>query len=107
MSKICIHIPDSELEHTVGLEVTVGEERRLASYRVESFEWPERMSSMERVDKLREFVYGYDPDWQLVQIGPAVRDRVPITFRQTKDVSGRSVEIEEGGAAGDGSPAAG
>ena len=51
MSKICIHIPDSELVNTVGLEVTVGDERRLANYRIESFEWPEDMSSVERVDR--------------------------------------------------------
>ena len=84
MSKICIHIPDSELVNTVGLEVTVGGERRLANYRIESFEWPEQMSSVERVDRLRDFVYNYDRGWQLVQIGPAVRDKVPITFKQIR-----------------------
>ena len=84
MSKICIHIPDSELANTVGLEVTVGNDRRLANYRIESFEWPEQMSSVERVDRLRDFVYNYDRGWQLVQIGPAVRDKVPITFKQIR-----------------------
>lgn len=84
MSKICIHIPDTEMANTIGLEVTVGDERRLANYRVEAFEWPEEMNSMERVDRLRDFVYNYDPAWQLVQIGPAVNDRVPITFKQVK-----------------------
>ena len=85
MSKICIHIPDSELANTVGLEVTAGNNRRLANYRIESFEWPEQMSSVERVDRLREFVFNYGPDWQLVQIGPAVGDKVPVTFKQIRN----------------------
>jgi hypothetical protein len=82
MSKICIYIPDEELAHTVGLEVTVGDTKRLANYRVESFEWPDNLSSVERVDRLREFLFNYDPGWQLVQIGPAVHEKVPVTFVQ-------------------------
>ena len=81
--------------NTISVEVTVGDERRLANYRVESFEWPEHMSSVERVDMLREFVYNYEPGWQLVQIGPADHDKVPITFRQTLDVGGQAIELEE------------
>lgn len=84
MSKICIHIPDSEFEHTIGLEVTIDDRRRLANYRVESFQWPEHLSSVERVDRLREFVYNYDSSWRLVQIGPSVGDKVPVTFVQEK-----------------------
>jgi hypothetical protein len=95
MSKICIHIPDSEMVETVGVEVTVGNERRLANYRVESFEWPEHMTSMQRVDLLREFVYNYEPGWQLVQIGPAVRDKVPVTFVQKSSTASQLIELEE------------
>ena len=106
MSKICIHIPDSEMANTVGVEVTVGDERRLANYRIESFEWPVEMSSLERVDRLREFVYTYDPAWQLVQIGPAVRDKVPVTFKQISDIRYQGSEVEGGTRIEEGLPGA-
>ena len=106
MSKICIHIPDSELANTVGLEVTVGDHRRLANYRVESFEWPDEMTSVERVDRLREFVFDYEPGWQLVQIGPAVRDKVPVTFKQISDIRYLGAEVEGGTRIEEGHPGA-
>ena len=106
MSKICIHIPDSEMINTISLEVTVGDERRLANYRVESFEWPEHMSSVERVDMLRDFVYNYEPGWQLVQIGPAVHDKVPITFKQISDIRYHGAEVEGGTRIEEGLPGA-
>lgn len=82
MGKICIHIPDSELAKSVGVEVTVGDHKQFAEYRVESFSWPEGLSSVDRIDRLRGFVEDYGDDWELVQIGPAVRESVPVTFRK-------------------------
>ena len=83
MSTICIHVPDTKEQHTIGLEVTLDGEKKVATYRVESFEWPSDLSSSERIDRLRHYVQSYPRDWELVQIGPSARGAVPITFRQT------------------------
>lgn len=82
MSKICIHVPDTQARHTVGLEVTLNGVKKVATYRVESFEWPANLSSNERIAKLRDYVQTYPNDWELVQIGPTSRGIVPITFRR-------------------------
>lgn len=82
MSKICIYVPDAEPRHTVGLEVTLNGEKKVATYRVESFEWPDDVSSSERIDRLRTYVKTYPREWELVQIGPSSRGVVPITFRR-------------------------
>lgn len=82
MSKICIHVPDTQARHTVDLEVTLDGEKKVATYRVESFSWPANLSSTERITRLRDYVRTYPKDWELVQIGPSARGVVPITFRR-------------------------
>jgi len=82
MSKICIHVPDTQASHTVGLEVTLDGVKTVATYRVESFDWPANLSSSERITRLRDYVKTYPTDWELVQIGPSARGVVPITFRR-------------------------
>ncbi|HUF08968.1 MAG TPA: hypothetical protein VMO47_06595 [Rhodothermales bacterium] len=82
MSKICIHVPDTRAQHTIGLEVTLDGEKKVATYRVESFEWPPNTSSSERITRLRDYVRTYPSDWELVQIGPSAHGVVPITFRR-------------------------
>ncbi|MGA7305767.1 MAG: hypothetical protein WBW88_12885 [Rhodothermales bacterium] len=82
MSKICIYVPDTKAEHTVGLEVTLDGVKKVATYRVESLEWPADVSSSERISRLRTYVQTYPREWELVQIGPSAHGAVPITFRR-------------------------
>jgi len=82
MSKICIHVPDTQPTHTIGLEVTLDGQKKVATYRVESFDWPSDLTSIERITRLRDYVNTYPRDWELVQIGPSAHGTVPITFRR-------------------------
>ena len=82
MSQICLNIPITQPNQTIGLEVTVDGKTRLMEYRVESVPWPASLSSEERIRQLRAFLRDYDAGWDLIQIGPPDGEFVPITFRQ-------------------------
>jgi hypothetical protein len=82
MSTICIPIPDLHKHATVGIEVTIGGERRAMNYRVESFRWQEHAGPTERIDDLRNYLAEYDSTWELVQIGPPDGGLISVTFRQ-------------------------
>jgi hypothetical protein len=82
MSTICIPIPDLHKHKTVDLEITVDGEKRALTYRVESFPWPEVLSSGDKVDLLRSYLKHETGEWELVQIGPPDGEMVPITFRR-------------------------
>lgn len=83
MNEICIHVPSLSEDQTVEVEVTVDGKKRLMNYRVKSFDWtlggtdPER-----RIERLRTMINSYDPQWELVQIGPPDGHMVPVMFRQ-------------------------
>lgn len=82
MSMICIPVPNLQVQHTVGVEVTVDGKKHVMNYRVESFPWPDHLSGDERIDNLRMYIRDYEDDWELVQIGPPGGGLVPVTFRQ-------------------------
>lgn len=81
MNQICVRIPDLAKARTVELEITVGGRTHFMNYRVESLDWS-GVSESARIEKLREFIRGYDQHWELVSIGRPSGTLVPITFRQ-------------------------
>ncbi|MEQ9104537.1 MAG: hypothetical protein RIE53_07540 [Rhodothermales bacterium] len=83
MREICIQVPDMGSENTVEVLVTVNGEKRLTNYRVEAFDWHHGGdSSFHRIERLRAMIDGYDPGWELVQIGIPDKGLVPVMFRQ-------------------------
>lgn len=85
MREICIQVPDMGSENTVEVAVTVNGEKRLTNYRVEAFDWQRAGTSdstFNRIERLRAMIDGYDPGWELVQIGIPDRGLVPVMFRQ-------------------------
>ncbi len=83
MNQICVRIPDLREARTVDLEVTVAGKTHFMNYRVESLDWSD-VGESGRIDRLREFVRGYDRQWELVSIGRPSDALVPITFRRRR-----------------------
>jgi len=86
MSQICINVPTFQSNHTIGLEVTLDGKKHVMHYRVESVEWPEDLGPEARIEVLRTYIRNYEKGWQLVNIGPANGNLIPVTFRQTSDL---------------------
>lgn len=84
MNQICIRIPPLEQARTVELEVTIGNKRHFMNYRVESCDWTGLADETARIERLREFIRGYDAGWELVSIGKPSGSLVPITFRERR-----------------------
>ncbi|MDX1548191.1 MAG: hypothetical protein R3247_14430 [Rhodothermales bacterium] len=82
MSQICVSVPPLQVQQTIDLEVTINGKKRVMNYRVETFAWPEALPPSERIDRLRDWIEGYDAGWELVQIGRAGSGLVPVTFRR-------------------------
>lgn len=81
MRQICVTIPDLARARTIDLEVTVGGRTQFMNYRVESLDWG-GVGEADRIDRLREFIRGYDAGWELVSIGRPDGSLVPVTFRR-------------------------
>ena len=101
MKSICIQVPSLRDNQTVDVEVTVNGKKRLMNYRVESFDWTNGgpnsepsggpnggpnsgLDTSHKIQRLRDLIQGYDPDWDLVQIGVPDGDLVPVMFRRSE-----------------------
>ena len=82
MDQVCTPIPMPAEGETLELAVTVGGERHLMQYRIETLHLSADMTPDARFAQLQQFIQDYDPDWSLVQIGAPGEGVVPITFRQ-------------------------
>ena len=83
MATICVPIPPLEQTRNVELEVTIDGRRRVINYRVESFDWTAGGTDVSgRVERLRTMIYGYDRNWELVQIGSPTARYIPVMFRR-------------------------
>ncbi len=83
MSDICIQVPDMDEHKVIEVEVKVNGQKKRYNYRVELFDWSDRVhSSTEKINFMREMISNYDPNWQLYQIGAPTEKHIPIMFRQ-------------------------
>lgn len=82
MNQICVRIPALSEAKTVELEVKIGGKRHFMNYRVESCDWGGLPDETARIERLREFIRGYDERWELFSIGPPSGSIVPVTFRE-------------------------
>jgi len=84
MKQICIQVPSLQDNQIVDVEVTVNGQKRHMNYRLESFDWSQGGFETEhRIQRLRDLIHGYDPGWELVQIGVPDGNLVPVMFRRT------------------------
>ena len=84
MKQICIPVPSLQNHQTVDVEVTVDGVSRHMNYRLESFDWAqEGLTTPHKIQRLRELIQGYDPGWELVQIGVPDRNLIPVMFRRS------------------------
>ncbi|MDA1029010.1 MAG: hypothetical protein O3B41_08155 [Bacteroidetes bacterium] len=84
MKQICIQVPSLQSNQTVDVEVTVNGKKRLMNYRLESFDWSQGgYDTSLKIQRLRELIHGYDPGWELVQIGVPDGNLVPVMFRRS------------------------
>lgn len=87
MREIVILIPDIEIEQNVEIEVRINGRKKTIQYKVEllSFE-AEGAPPMDKVTVLKHRISTREKDWELVEIGAPVNDKVPLMFRKRPEV---------------------
>ncbi len=78
MKDLCVPIPNFGEQEIADIELRVGDEKIIYSFRVESFPWDikdelsseddEITNSLARIHRLKKSIESYDPAWELIQI---------------------------------------
>ncbi len=83
MDNITIQLPAIRAHQFADVSVTVNGKKKHYQFRVEIFKWDEwRQQSEDRASTLRRIIQSYEKQWQLVQIGGASDEYIPVTFRK-------------------------
>lgn len=87
MREIVILIPDIEIEQNVEIEVRINGRKKTIQYKVElmSFE-AEGAPPKDKVTVLKHRISLQEKDWELVEIGAPVDDKVPLMFRKKSEL---------------------
>lgn len=85
MREVLLQIPTLDTEQNIEIDVKINGKKRTLKYRVEivGFETDETIVE-DRIALLRRIIKEHDKDWELIQIGAPIRDRIPIMFRQRR-----------------------
>ncbi|MBE0711731.1 MAG: hypothetical protein MUQ25_10630 [Candidatus Aminicenantes bacterium] len=85
MREVVLQIPTLDTEQNIEIDVKINGKKRTLKYRVEivGFETDETIVE-DRIALLRRVIKEHDKDWELIQIGAPIRDRIPIMFRQRR-----------------------
>ncbi len=83
MREIVLQIPTLDTEQNVEIDVKINGKKKTLKYRVEivGLETDETLVE-DRIALLRRVIKEHDQDWELIQIGAPLRDRIPVMFRQ-------------------------
>jgi len=83
MREVVLQIPTLDTEQNIEIEVKINGKKRTLRYRVEIVGLADDETMVEdRVSLLRRVIREHDKDWELIQIGAPVRDRIPVMFRE-------------------------
>ena len=83
MREVVLQIPTLDTEQNIEIEVKINGKKRTLRYRVEIVGLTDDATVVEdRVSLLRRVIREHDKDWELIQIGAPVRDRIPVMFRE-------------------------
>ncbi len=85
MREVVLQIPTLDSEQNIEIEVKINGKKRTLRYRVEivGFETAETVVE-DRVSLLRRVIREHDKDWELIQIGAPLRNKIPIMFRERR-----------------------
>ena len=85
MREVVLQIPTLDSEQNIEIEVKINGRKRMLRYRVEIVGSADEDTVVEdRVSLLRRVIREHDKDWELIQIGAPVRNRIPIMFRERR-----------------------
>jgi hypothetical protein len=83
MREVVLQIPTLDSEQNIEIEVKINGKKRTLRYRVEIVGLAEDTTMIEdRVSLLRRVIRERDKDWELIQIGAPIRNRIPVMFRE-------------------------
>ena len=83
MREIVIVVPDFEPEQNVEIEVTINGRKKVIHYKVELLHFEaEGAPPKDKVTVLKHKIASHEKDWELVEIGAPVNDKVPLMFRR-------------------------
>jgi hypothetical protein len=85
MREVVLQIPTLDTEQNIEIDVKINGKKRTLKYRVEivGLETDETIVE-DRIALLRRVIKEHDKDWELIQIGAPIRDRIPVMFRQRR-----------------------
>ena len=85
MREVVLQIPTLDTEQNIEIDVKINGKKRTLKYRVEivGLETDETIVE-DRIALLRRVIKEHDKDWELIQTGAPIRDRIPIMFRQRR-----------------------
>ena len=83
MREIVLQIPILDTEQNIAIEVKINGKKRTLRYRVEIIGLATEETVVEdRVSLLRRIIRERDRDWELIQIGAPIRNKIPVMFRE-------------------------
>jgi hypothetical protein len=83
MREVVLQIPTLDTEQNIEIEVRINGKKRTLRYRVEIVGLATDETVIEdRVSLLRRVIREHDRNWELIQIGAPVRNKIPVMFRE-------------------------
>lgn len=83
MKEIVILIPEIEPEQNIEIDVKINGKLTSMIYRVELIRIEDNIESkVDRVAIIKHYIEEYNKEWELVEIGSAVKNNIPLTFRK-------------------------
>jgi len=85
LREVVLQIPTLDTEQNIEIDVKINGKKRTLKYRVEiiGLETDETIVE-DRIALLRRVIKEHDKDWELIQIGAPIRDRIPVMFRERR-----------------------
>ncbi len=82
MREIVLQIPTLDTEQNVEIDVKINGKKKTLKYRVEivGLESDDTIEE-DPVALLRRVIREHDKDWELIQIGAPIRNKIPVMFR--------------------------
>jgi hypothetical protein len=82
MREIVLQIPTLDSEQNVEIDVKINGKKRTLKYRVEIVGLESDETIVEdAITILRRVIKERDKDWELIQIGAPLRNKIPVMFR--------------------------
>ena len=86
MREVVLTIPTLEPEQNVEIEVRINGRKKTMNYRVELVALENYTEcASDTVTVLKHVIGEYDRNWELVQIGAPISDKIPIMFRKRNE----------------------